>query len=151
MTGASEQFIEYGVSYRNEPPRQGSWTPDYERAAADAAWRDGVHGKELGPISVKQRVTTITSTPWSAAVRPVVEPLAHQDESSQTEVAKGDRLHLIGGEYPDRMSLHGSTAEGDVSEDGRAWLRSLAEGVAGTRVEIVQVVEILRDDPPEGE
>jgi len=87
MPDAEEVFIEYGVSHRNEPPRQGSWTPDWEIAARDAAYREKILGQdEFRPIVIMERTTTITSTNWRIARRPEVEPIEFSDIKRQTEV-----------------------------------------------------------------
>lgn len=83
-----EEFIEYGISYKGQPPRTGTWTANYDEAARDAAYRNQIHGDTLGPIEILSRTTVITSGPWSVAVRPEVEPVQFQNSDRQTKVQR---------------------------------------------------------------
>ena len=70
---SGETFTEYGLSYRGDEPRRGTWTTNYDEAMRDAAYREMVHGDDIGPLAVVQRNVTMTATPWEPAVRPAVD------------------------------------------------------------------------------
>ena len=70
LDGDVEEFIEYGISYGDEPPRFRTLTPFYDVAMSDLANRINVHGRAMGPIRLMQRRTVMNSSPWSEAVRP---------------------------------------------------------------------------------
>lgn len=68
-----ETFTEYGISYAGSKIPRSSWNADYDVVMRDCANRINSHGDTMGEISVVQRVTTIKSTKWEPAVRPVKE------------------------------------------------------------------------------
>jgi hypothetical protein len=76
-TTLQESFIEYAISYKGEEPRRLTWTANYDEAVRDAAWRNHVHGDDLGPITVVQRYVVMHVSEWVPAEYP--EPLEGVD------------------------------------------------------------------------
>ena len=77
-------FVEYGIQYRDAEPRRNSWTPDYDKAIADCAFRVELHGDRLGPIRLVQRTVRVFATEWVDAVYPELNPLVDVDLTVNT-------------------------------------------------------------------
>jgi allophanate hydrolase subunit 1 len=78
--GDREEYIEYGISYRDEAPRARTFTPYYDDAMRDVAHRLDVH-PDMGPITVKQRRNQLISSPWTDAKRPEFNPVIDRPAS----------------------------------------------------------------------
>lgn len=70
LDGDVEEYIEYGISYGDEPPRLHTFTPYYDIAMSDLTSRIAIHGTQMGEIRLRQRRNVMKSSPWSDAVRP---------------------------------------------------------------------------------
>ena len=82
LDGDVEEYIEYGFSYGDEPPRAYTFTPYYDTAMSELSTRKTVHGTSMGEIRLRQRRNVMTSSPWIDAVRPPWNPLIDESQSN---------------------------------------------------------------------